>query len=449
MRIWPILVALILILTSSTVFAGNYANITMATDAPIYINTKTPTSVLNITFNVTPGGSAVNFTGINLTFFTSAGAPLNLSNITSVEVRNDTHVFGSNSTINATSNNVTVTFSTTHLFVNGTSRNMTVGVFVNFSLSATTRLNFTVNITSNNSIYSTDSSNNYTIYGGSLQSRGSNVQDTHANVSVWPRIFDTNVTNQTIVYNFTITGRDKINTTSIIFPSGYSIVNITNVTVDGSLLTLATTCPTTETTKYCSDIGTNRVNLTYGGITSGSFITVTLKVNTSVSTVGTQTINSTITSHNLTDAYSDIINTSSKISNILSVISTNVVKGAAVVNDSDYWEFNFTINVTETVTGMLQFKMSNWSGGGGLSIALTNQTDPAGARFYASLRNQTSLPGAGILNLSTDYNLTNGISYTSLSSGTLVSVILRMVIPTGTSISNTWQTTYAMLFRTS
>ncbi len=444
-----ILIALLLIFLSAPVFAGNYANITMASDAPIYVNTKTPTSILNITFNVTPGGSAVNVTGINLTFFTSAGAPLNLSNFTSVEIRNETNVFGSNSSINVSSNNITITFSTTHLFVNGTSRNMTVGVFINLSLSSTLRLNFTVNITSNNSIYTTDSSDNYTIFGGSLQSRGSNVQDTHANVSVWPRIFDTNVTNQTIVYNFTITGRDKINTTSIIFPSGYFIVNITNVTVDGSLLTQATTCPTTETAKYCSDIGKNRVNLTYGGITSGSVIAVTLTVNTSTTAVGVQTVNSTLTSHNLTEVYTDIINTSAKITNILSVISTNVVKGAAVVNDSDYWEFNFTVNVTESVTGMLQFRMANWSGNGGLSIALTNQTDPGGARFYASVRNQSSLSGAGLLNVSNEYNITKGISYTSLSSGTLVSIILRMVIPTGTSVSNTWQTTYAMLFRTS
>ena len=212
MRIWPLIIASVFLICG-TAFAGNFANITMTSDAPLYVNTNTPTSVLNMTFNVTPGGSAVNVTGINLTFFTSAGAPLNLTNFTSVEIRNETNIFGSNNSINVSSNNITITFGTTHLFINGTSRNQTIGVFVNISQSATLRLNFTVNITSNYSVHVQDASDNFTIYGGSIQSRGSQVQDTHANVSMWPRIFDTNVTNQTIVYNFTITGRDKINST--------------------------------------------------------------------------------------------------------------------------------------------------------------------------------------------------------------------------------------------
>ena len=82
-------VILIFLLIAMPAFADNILNITGVSTSSLYMNSKVPGPMLNLSLNVTvPSGGLVNITAINVTFFTSAGAPLNLTNISSVDVRN-------------------------------------------------------------------------------------------------------------------------------------------------------------------------------------------------------------------------------------------------------------------------------------------------------------------------------------------------------------------------
>ena len=431
--------ALILAVIAAPAFAGNFLNITGTSVSPLYINSKTPTALLNLTLNVTPGGSAVNITSINVTFFTSTGTPLNLTNISSVDVRNATMTFGSNSTLNISTNNVTISFPA-GIWINGTSQNQTINIFVNVSTSATLALNFTINITSNNSVYTT-SDDTYNITGGSLQSRGSQIQDLHSNASVSPRIVDTNVTNQTFIFNITPTGRDLIKNFTITLPVGYNITNVTSVKQSGTEI-LYTVTPTVEVSFRDNVAQINRTGANFFAV-SGDII-INMTVNTNGTAVSNSEFAARMIGANLTGITPDVVNNQTNVTTtaLVSIYSTQVTKGAAVVNGSDYWEFNITMNISQVVTGTLQFKMTNWSGAGGINLAPTNGTD-----FYASLRNQTVVNNSAAFNITNDYNITQGIQYTNAGPNNLVTVILRMVIPVGTTISSSWQSTFNTLFR--
>jgi len=80
-------------------------------------------------------------------------------------------------------------------------------------------------------------------------------------------------------------------------------------------------------------------------------------------------------------------------------------------------------------------------------MALTNQTDTSGALFYASIRNQSLVNSSSSFNITNEYNLTQGLQYTNAGPNNLITVVLRMVIPIGTTISNSWQSTFNTLFR--
>ncbi|MBI4163019.1 MAG: hypothetical protein HY513_05020 [Candidatus Aenigmarchaeota archaeon] len=438
MRIWQLLI--IAMIFASPAFAGNFLNVTGTSLAPPYINSRTPTAMLNLSLNVTdPSGSIVNITSINITFYTSSGTPLNLTNISSVDVRNSTLIFGSNNSINITVNNVTVSFPN-GIVVNGT-QNRTVWIFVNVSSSATLALNFSINITSNYSIYTADASDNFTVFGGSSQSQGSQVQDLHANISVSPRLVDTNVTNQTFIINITPLGRDVIKNITITLPVGYNITNITSVKQDGSELAYA--AGPTVVFSFRDNIA--QVNKTGSNLFSSSgHIIINMTANTNGTAISSSEFAVRFLGANLTGVAPDVLNNNTNVTtaSLISVYSTQVSKGAAVVNGTDYWEFNITINISQTVTGMLQFKMTNWSGSNGINLALTNGTD-----FYASLRNQSVSNNSTVFNAMNDYNITQGIQYTNAGPNNLITVFLRMVIPVGTSISNSWQSTFNMLLR--
>src|SRR3989338_4313715 len=436
-------VILIFLLIAMPAFADNILNITGVSTSSIYMNSKVPGPMLNLSLNVTvPSGGLVNITAINVTFFTSAGAPLNLTNISSVDVRNasNSFVFGSNSTLNITTNNVTISFPN-GIVVNGT-QNSTVTIFVNISSSATLALNFTINITSNYSVYTT-ANDNFTIYGGSAQARSSMVQDLHANATVSPRIVDTNVTNQTFIFNFTPTGRDRIWNITLTLPVGYNITNITSVKQsDGEILYTASpniVVSFRDNVAHINSTGTNRF------AASGSIV-----INMTANTNGTAISSSEFvvrflgSEGNLTNVAPDVINNQTNVTTtaLLTVVSTQVAKGAAVVNGTDYWEFNVTLNVTQVVTGMIQFKMTNWSGSGGINLGLTNGTD-----FYASFRNQSIVNNSALFNITNEYNLSQGLLYTNAGPNNLITIVLRMVIPLGTTISSSWQSTFNTVFR--
>jgi len=125
---------------------------------------------------------------------------------------------------------------------------------------------------------------------------------------------------------------------------------------------------------------------------------------------------------------------------------TNITasKTTAIVNGTDYWEFNISVNFTDMLTGLLQFKMTNWNNTEGKPvIPLTNGTDS-----FATLRNAFDFSSAAKYNITNDYNLTSGLSYSSTGPG-LQTIFLRMIIPSGTEIASTWFSTYSMIFRSS
>ena len=438
-------ILIFLLAVASPVFADNILNVTGISTSSIYMNSKTPGPMLNLSLNVTPGGSFVNITAINVTFFTSTGAPLNLTNISSVDVRNASNgfIFGSNSTLNISTNNVTISFPN-GIVVNGTQNN-TITIFVNISSLATLALNFTVNITSNYSIYTT-ANDNFTIYGGSTQARASQSQDLHANASVSPRIVDTGVINQTFIITITPTGMDQIKNLTITLPSGYNITNVTSVKQSGTEV-LYISSPTALAIFRANIAQVNRTGTNIFSSSGG--IIINLTVNTNSSAITSSEFVTRMIGANLTNVAPDVVgnNTNVTTTALLTVVSTQVTKGAAVINGTDYWEFNITLNVTQTTTGVIQFKMSNWSGTGGLSMALTNQTDTSGALFYASIRNQSLVNSSSSFNITNEYNLTQGLQYTNAGPNNLITVVLRMVIPIGTTISNSWQSTFNTLFR--
>jgi hypothetical protein len=126
---------------------------------------------------------------------------------------------------------------------------------------------------------------------------------------------------------------------------------------------------------------------------------------------------------------------------LINVTRVTTIKNAAYLNGTDYWEFNFTFNFTSNASGSIQFFMMNWTNfEGTTNISLTNGTD-----FYAALRDSGNTSKA--INVTNTYN--QGLNITSCcTSGTVYSIVLRMVIPsTVTTISSGWWTTYSMLLR--
>ena len=62
------------------------------------------------------------------------------------------------------------------------------------------------------------------------------------------------------------------------------------------------------------------------------------------------------------------------------------------------------------------------------------------------MRNETNFNTTGRFNILNRYNGTTGINHTASTASTFT-VILRMVIPSGTAISSNWFTIYNFLFR--
>ena len=131
---------------------------------------------------------------------------------------------------------------------------------------------------------------------------------------------------------------------------------------------------------------------------------------------------------------------------MINVSNVALAKGAAIVNGTDYWEFNFTVNFTANVTGTIQFKLTNWTDAS--SPPDTINLNTTGGVYYASLRNNS----ANFSDPNAKFNVTNvygdiGINRT-VTDGSSATFILRMIIPAGSAVSSTWAATYNWLFRT-
>lgn len=406
-------------------------NVNATNLAPVYFNTNASDNVLNLTLNVSSG--IMNLTTMNVTFNVSTG------NFSSVELRNASNALvASTTTFNTTDNKTTLSITGAGIQLNA-SANQTFWIRILTSRNATRLLNFTVNITSSSEFRTNNSADNYTIQGGSVQSAGMQVQDVHANASVTPRFVDTNVTNQSFVYVVTVAGTDAVNKTVITFPSNHTLVNVDTITVGNSNSTEGVTNVTSP----------NQINITLTTAVTSRII-VYFRANTSANSSGSMAFNATIEGANLTSVATDVTGNNTNVTGrpLVNVTSVTATKNAAYLNGSDYWEFNFSIQMANlsglSVTGYLLMKMDNWTNSAGINISLSNSTDN-----FASLRDNTTFNATGRANVTNTYgNSTAGVRRTNLAALGTFTVFVRMTVPSGTSVSTSWTTVYSLLFRT-
>ncbi len=420
-----VLVAIFTAFLLSPVFAVGNLNITSTNLAPTYINTRTVTNMLNLTMNSTNGNT--NITAINVTIAGNA----TVGNITGVFLLNSTGSTIASSTTNSTASKFTVSIPAG--FNASSGANTSFVIAINLSGSAT-KSNVSVQIASSVE-FGVDSGSNVTLVSGFVNSTESQIQDIHANVSIYPQFVDTNVINQTIFYIIMPTGRDAIKNITITIPSGYNFTNISTVELDGSNITsnITTTAP-------------NYINVTATTSTTNR-IKITFNVNTSSTRVNATAFTSTIDGGNLTGISTDLTSAGSTnvtTQQIINGTNIEILKGAAIVNGTDYWEFNFTLSFSANLAGTIQFKMTNWTDASNTTLGIYS-----GATYYVTLRNNTNFSDSnGKFNVTNVYGDNNvGVNQSITDSGAL-KLTLRMVIPLSTKISSTWAATYNFLFRT-
>lgn len=400
---------------------------------PAYINTGTNV-LLNVTLNATIGDITV--TGMLVNFTGSAS----VSNFSTMLVYNDSNndgsigasdvLLGSNSTFNSTANFTIVNLSIS--IPANTERYVLLAL--NVSRLATPRTSVIINITSNYSV-TTGGSDNITIPSGYINSTSAQLQSVRANATLAPRYVDTSVPNQTFVYEIRPTGADAINNATINLPSGYTLIWLESVERDS-----------TNTTLGSNSTNSSIINITMNTPTTNP-VRIYFKANTSATPVNSSAFTSVIGGGNLSNAATDVLNFSANVTTrqLINVTSVGAIKSSALINGTDYWEFNFTLNVTATVSGMIHFRIDAWNNTAGQTIGLINQTEIGNATgYYATFRQNST----NTLNVTTYYNFTRGISL-SATENNLYYMVLKMVIPSGTPSSSSWWTTYSMMFRSS
>ncbi len=423
----------ILVLLSSPVFAVGNVTVTGAGLMPNgnFTNSNTSAVFLNLSFAVTTetGSRIVNITRLNV----SLGNGSTTGNVTAVELymSNDTTVIGSAvMNLNATAFNVSIPNT---LVVNSSS-NASVIVRFNITFNATTRQLISAILGSSGDVLTNDGAD--VTVAAAILSNATQLQNIHANVTVEPKFVDTSVINQTIVYFITPTGKDGVNRTIITIPSGYNITNVLSVEVDAS----------NTTSGVANTTAPGYINITLTTATTQK-IKVSFNVNTSATRVNSTAFSAFIDGGNLSNITSDPIpagSTNVTTQQLINVSNVALAKGAAIVNGTDYWEFNFTITYTANVTGTIQFKMTNWTDASSPPNTI-NLNTTAGV-YYASLRNNSNFSDPNA-----KFNVTNvygdiGINRT-VTDGSSATFILRMIIPSGSAISSTWAATYNWLFR--
>src|SRR3989344_4473829 len=300
-----LIVVLVLAFLVSPVFADATLTVSGTSQVPRYINSGDNVTMLNI--SLLAANSTINLTSI-LVNFSTPYTTVEANNISAFVVNvsiyndtdgdgifhsNDTTLFGSNITF-GNQTRINLTNITVGPIQVGTANAVRILVVFRLNITAPVIANISANITAAASI-----GTNETVSGSfPIQSGFGETRDVHANVTMRPNYVDTNVTNQSIVYNFTITGVTAVNKTRITFPSGYTIVNISGVTLN-DLARSIDICPVA--TDVCTVLGGTEVNLTYTPtLAKGANVSVTVHVNTSLSALPASTVNSTLYSADLT-----------------------------------------------------------------------------------------------------------------------------------------------------
>ena len=447
----PLFVVVILMLAmAAPAFAGS-VRINATNMAPTYANTGDLVHVLTLSPMVNASG-VTNITQLNITI-NRIDAPRNISGI--FVYLNTTggavgSVVGSNTSI--TANVSRIAFTTV---VNISEANHTLlFVLVNVSKGATSRSTFNVSLNATADIEIGPDHNVHNL--STTNSSTTQIQHVHAIGTLTPRYVDTNVKNQSFVMYLEINGTDMFENLSIKVPSEYPIANVTG------LSNSTTTIYGNDTVGYSPFL-----NITYGGDTinitdfrigfsnEDAYLKINLTANTSAAAVASFRFNVTLHGSNLsavnvTDNATGSMNTTTQ--QLITAIGAAFTKRGAIINGSDFWELNLTINITANVSGILQFRMNNWNSttaGFGL-LNITNETGlvTTNSANYALLRNTSSTgsTNSGQLNISTEYGApTRGLAlrYT----GTTRVLILKMVIPLNTPTADDWGAAYFMLFR--
>lgn len=415
--------------------------VTMNDMAPAYVNTKVNSSMVKI--NLSADGP-VSMTGLVL--------GLNYTNNESTAYCNEAvyrvllfQDIDSNGLINSAdtllgfnatnSTNMTQIIMSSAVPVNAT---LNASLILQIEVNASAALNKMISII----IFSgSDFIANDTVSASAFNSSQSQIQDLHANAAISPIYIDTNIINQTIYYNVSPSGRNAIQNITITLPSQVHLLNDTlNVERSGALIT-----PTTDYTNITT-LNSIKIILATPRTETHRII---FKVN-STAAIGPLTVNSTLDGSNLSSVAADASGNSTyfTVKNLINIRAVNASKNAAYLNGTDYWEFIFDVNTTADVSGLLQFKMLNFSCPDGSSIPLYNST-----YYFATLRNGTDFSSNSTYkyNVSSEYNLISGIPGNISSSTSSTLFYLRMIIPSTQytiPVSANWWTTYSMIFRT-
>src|SRR3989338_1563287 len=407
------------------VFAIGNLTVNGTNMAPVYINTRTIYNFLNLSFNAT--AQEINVTSLNVTI-----KGVGVENVTLVRLINETgSVIASNATWNTTVNYTILSIEGGFNVTRWLNRSMILAI--NISRNAIRASNITLNLSVGLATNNTE--DNISI---SAQSIGSSVQDLHVNGTITPRNADTNVINQSFVYSLIYDGLDKIYGFNITLPLGFGTPYVSNVE-DSSNLSVASS-------DYAATTSFRTLNISFGSggttLRAGPRIKIFFNATTNASTTVSAAINSTVSGSNFTALSAEVMESVNNITmkQLVNVSSVSIVKSTALINGTDFWEFNFTLNFTANMTGKLQMNLTNWTSALG-NISLTNST---GDGFYASLRDNANW--TNIMNVTYAYNYSMTVQG-CCTEGTLYYAVMRMIIPTGTIVTNSWSSTYNFLFR--
>ncbi len=420
------LISVMFLFIVGTAFAAGDITIKTTDVAPSYLNTKSLTNMLNVTLNTTSGQG--NITYVNVTI----GGNVGFVNISSVSIVNLTgSVIASNTT----------NFSQTNylIIIPGGFNATTVGANTSFVIAinvSTTRAyedNISVKIDSINA-FGTDSGT--LSFGATANSSEPFVEDVHATVTIDPNFVDTGVENQTLIYTITPTGNTPIKNATIWIPSTYTFVNVSTITAEA-----------TNTSGLLYSTSPVYINVSINTPTTNP-IMIYFNVNTSRERINSTKFDSFIYGGNQSNVTTDKasagdVNVTTQ--QILFVKTITTAKAVALANGTDYWEFNYTFNFTANVTGIIQFKMTNWTDASSPPNSIPINTTSI---YYATLRNNSNFSNVdGQINITDRYRKGVGNKVTVTDNGAVVNLILRMMVPSGTAMSRTWAATYDVLFR--
>lgn len=407
-----------------------------------FINARQNMTVFFIT--VEARNASVNISGINVTI---TGA--NVGNISRVSVfENATNttggaLLGTNASLfpNLTAGSqifVNFTSSGTPLVLANNSRS---AIFLLFEIHTNATVNATIagelrgpgDILANVTVFANASLPNSTL---------ATIRNLRANATLSPNFADTSVVNQSFIYTVTPTGNNSIKSLLIQLPSSLVFINITAVTIDGS-----------NTTSASKVVDGRLINIT-PDLNTSQGITVYFTANTSSSDLASAAVSSFISGGDIANFTTDTAGSINlTVRQMVNVTNVTIAKNTAILNGTDFWEFNFTMTFRGNVSagGLLQFKLSNWTDSQNRNISITSATGSSAVcpvTHCATLRNETNFNTTGKYNVTNDYTMTNGLNLSSVNSdSSATTFILRMALPASSPVSSSWSATYGFLLR--